>query len=84
MITQGDTISVLSEDNGFQSSTISTFLVIFLFFLELFLYQYGVTLTGLAVHTMPSAFGSHLFPSRSSLVLIPVLVGPGSNRGLCG
>lgn len=84
---QGDTNSFLCEDNGFQSSTISTFLFFFCSFSCYFrISPMCPTLTGLAVHAMPSAFGSHLFPSRSSLVLIPVLVGPGSplGPGLCG
>lgn len=82
---QGDTI-FLCEDNGFQSSTISTFLVDFLFFVffffMLFLHQSDVSDS----HRAGSARNAlSLWLSLVSLQkffgLIPVLVGPGSPLG---
>lgn len=59
-----------------------TFLFDFFFLVFLFYYMSTASpalsaLTGLAVHAMPSAFGSHLFsPSWTSLVLLVLLVCP--------
>lgn len=76
---QGDTSSVIffftvktTVPNSPPFPPFSLIFLVFFLFLFFLSYYFSIstvcpTLTGLAVHTMPSAFGSHLFPSSEVL-----------------